>query len=123
MLETTPLFLTPNDNAGFSTEHLDKIHKSLNFLIESLEMGRNNTLMYISWVEKDIDDLLNRKLEQLTDIQVGAEIRALVMRKKEYSQKLQEQTSNILATKHQLEEVSKELNSRIQMTLTREDTE
>lgn len=123
MLEATSLFLTPNDNAGFSSEHLDKMYNALNLLIDSLEIGRNNTLMYISWVEKDIEDLLNRKLEQLTDIQAGAEIRALVMRKKEYSQKLQEQTSNILATKHQLEEVSKELSSRILMTLEREDTE
>lgn len=122
MSETTPLFLTPNANANFSTEHLDKMYNSLNFLIESIEMGRNNTLMFISWIDKDIDDLLNRKLDQLTDIQVGAEIRALAMRKREYLERRKEQDLSIVAAQRELEEVHKELNSRIQMALSREDS-
>lgn len=121
MSENTTTFLTPNNNAGFSTEHLDKMHKSLNFLIESLEMGRNNSLMFISWVEKDVNDLLNRKIDELSDSQVGAEIRALVMRKREYVQRLEEQTSSITAAKRELEEVDKELSSRIMATLNRKD--
>lgn len=121
MSENTTTFLTPNNNASFSTEHLDKMHKSLNFLIESLEMGRNNSLMFISWVEKDINDLLNRKIDQLSDSQVGAEIRALVMRKREYLQRLEEQESSIAAAKRELYEVDSELNSRIQSVLNRKE--
>lgn len=121
MSDNTAIFLTPNNNAGFSTEHLDKMYKSLNFLIESLEMGRNNTLMFISWIEKDINDLLNRKIDELSDSQVGAEIRALVMRKREYLKRLDEQTSSIAAAKRELEEVNKELSSRILIVMNRKD--
>lgn len=121
MSENTTNFLTPNNNAGFSTQHLEKMNKSLNFLVESLEIGRNNSLMFISWVEKDIDDLLNRKIYHLSDSQVGAEIRALVMRKREYLQRLEAQESSIAAAKRELYEVDSELNSRIQSVLNRKE--
>lgn len=123
MSETTHSFLTPNENAGFSTQHLEDMNKSLNFLIESIEIGRNNTLMYISWIDKDIKHLLEYKIDQLSDTQVGGEVRSLTMRKREYLQRLDEQDTSIMAAKRELHEVDKELASRFQAVMNRKDVE
>jgi hypothetical protein len=93
-------------------EYLHHLIKSIQDLNEICNVNLQNYQMHLKWSEHDLNSLYDRKLDELSDAQIAAEVRNLISRRNYYRKEMAEYELYILANDRLLKKIANELASR-----------
>lgn len=99
---------------NFSDELLEQMIRDIERLNGICEASLENCKMYLKWIENDLNSLYDKKLDELSDMQIAREVRSLVSRRDYYRKEVAEYELYILANNRLSNKVFNELTVRVQ---------